>query len=164
MQNKRQSGNVTRWHTIPTIKSQTVAEHSWGVAMICRQLWPDNYTLIEAALCHDLGEGFTGDVPWPAKMSNERFKLELEEMELLYLKRLDCNVWLNTVDREKLKIADMLEVLYFALEEINMGNQNFKDIFNRGYNCLDMIVDKPFGVLNELIDLNNRYKELTNAS
>ena len=137
MQNKRQSGNVTRWHTIPTIKSQTVAEHSWGVAMICMELWPQSKILVEAALCHDLGEYFTGDSPWPVKQSNAVFKKELSTMETEHLKKINAFVNLTDEEQSYLKIADTYLIMNTVLQ------------------------DPVYRIINEL---ENRYKELTNAS
>ena len=34
-------GEVKRYHTLPTIGEQTVANHSWGVALILNWLKPD---------------------------------------------------------------------------------------------------------------------------
>ena len=166
MQNKRQSGNVTRWHTIPTIKRQTVAEHSWGVALICMELWPQSKILVEAALCHDLGEYFTGDSPWPVKQSNAVFKKELSTMETEHLKKINAFVNLTDEEQSYLKIADMLEVMYYALEEITMGNQLFKEIFERAKNYIMVNDELHFyhPVLKIINELENRYKELTNAS
>ena len=99
MKKIRTGGKVKRWHTVTTIQQQTVAEHSWGVAMICRKLWPEDKVLMEAALCHDLGEGLTGDVPWPVKQANFVFKKHLDEIEL--------------------------------------GNKNMQEVFNRGLRFID---------------------------
>lgn len=161
---KRQGGNVARWHTIPTNKGQTVAEHSWGVAMICRELWPTDYELMEAALCHDLGEGFTGDVPWPAKTQSSTLRKELDFMENKHLDTMGAIVPLDNQQHEKLKLADMLEVLFYAIEEIEMGNQHFKEIFGRAYDYFESLNVKEKPVVLMLQYLDNKYEEITNDS
>tara|TARA_R110000851_G_scaffold239567_1_gene392265 strand:+ start:211 stop:705 length:495 start_codon:yes stop_codon:yes gene_type:complete len=137
MKEIRISGKVKRWHTVSTIQQQTVAEHSWGVAMICRKLWPEDQKLLEAALCHDLGEGLTGDVPWPVKQSNFVFKKHLDEIESVEQERLGCVVLLEPRQKSRLKIADMLEMMCFAAEEIELGNKNMQEVFNRGLRFID---------------------------
>tara|TARA_R110000737_G_scaffold343994_1_gene370643 strand:+ start:731 stop:1120 length:390 start_codon:yes stop_codon:yes gene_type:complete len=128
------------------------------------ELWPQSKILVEAALCHDLGEYFTGDSPWPVKQSNAVFKKELSTMETEHLKKINAFVNLTDEEQSYLKIADMLEVMYYALEEITMGNQLFKEIFERAKTYLIMntvLQDPVYRIINEL---ENRYKELTNAS
>ena len=137
MKEIRISGKVKRWHTVSTIQQQTVAEHSWGVAMICRELWPEDHKLLEAALCHDLGEGLTGDVPWPVKRANFVFKKHLDEIEESEQERLGCVVPLEPRQRSRLKIADMLEMMCFAVEEMELGNKNMQEPFNRGLRFID---------------------------
>ena len=131
MKKIRTGGKVKRWHTVTTIQQQTVAEHSWGVAMICRKLWPEDKVLMEAALCHDLGEGLTGDVPWPVKQANFVFKKHLDEIEGDEQERLGCSVLLTSQQKSRLKVADMLEMICFAVEEIELGNKNMQEVFNR---------------------------------
>ena len=137
MKKIRTGGKVKRWHTVTTIQQQTVAEHSWGVAMICRKLWPEDKVLMEAALCHDLGEGLTGDVPWPVKQANFVFKKHLDEIEGDEQERLGCSVLLTSQQKNRLKVADMLEMICFAVEEIELGNKNMQEVFNRGLRFID---------------------------
>ena len=39
LQKIRNGGNVKRYHTIPIIREQSNAAHSWGVAVLFDQLW-----------------------------------------------------------------------------------------------------------------------------
>ena len=51
-----------------TIFGQSVAEHSWGVATLVLELWPESSAMfIKACLHHDTHEGTLGDMPWDAK-------------------------------------------------------------------------------------------------
>jgi len=66
--------NVKRWHTVPTVRSQSLAEHQWTVCMIAVKLalWMglDDDVVAEIqsyALIHDSDEIWTGDMPSPAK-------------------------------------------------------------------------------------------------
>jgi HD containing hydrolase-like enzyme len=65
---------IRRWHMIPMLREQTLAEHSFNVAalhyVIRMRIDPSgNYThpMAGAALFHDIEEAFTGDIPTPTK-------------------------------------------------------------------------------------------------
>lgn len=70
--------DVKRWHTVNTIRQQTLADHSWAVTIIVLALYdemlkrgivsgvPTSETIIKA-LMHDVDEVYTGDVPAPQK-------------------------------------------------------------------------------------------------
>lgn len=66
--------SVKRWHMIDTTRQQNLAEHSANVAMLVfilvnRFPWlvendpRPNAFAVMAALVHDIGESFTGDIP-----------------------------------------------------------------------------------------------------
>jgi 5'-deoxynucleotidase len=68
------AGHVKRWHIINTAASQSIAEHSYLVAIIAMHLCKDmGGELVEQqecavwALFHDAVEIRTGDIPTPAK-------------------------------------------------------------------------------------------------
>lgn len=110
-----------RWHTVLTIKEQNLAAHSWGVAMIISRLFSgsseDRLRLIEAALDHDLAEGWTGDIPRPAKcLASE--DIEKEKARELGL----AHVNLPPELKKWLFLADTYEAYLFAQRESEMGN------------------------------------------
>jgi len=68
------AGDVIRWQIVKTVRPQSIAEHSFGVAMITMKLrveidMPDAFEHIAMtwALWHDLPEIFTGDIATPLK-------------------------------------------------------------------------------------------------
>ena len=80
MHNLYDAGQVTRYHTIGG--AQSVAEHSWGVAMLIMRYHPDPpLHLIQAALEHDLAEKWIGDVPYPTKLDYPRLGDSYKEAE-----------------------------------------------------------------------------------
>ena len=136
----RDGGGVKRFHTVRNIREQTVAEHSWGVAIICLELWPSGGSaLIKAALWHDVPEALTGDVPAPAKWKYPELSKVLDKVEAELEKQLGLKVFLTEEQKLKLKIADTMELLWFSLEEIRLGNKNFKIIFERGLKHLETL-------------------------
>ena len=69
--NMIRGGAIKRYHTLETIGEQSVASHSWGVAMILQYLEPNvSKEAILRALTHDVAELFTGDIPAPVKWAN----------------------------------------------------------------------------------------------
>ena len=111
------AGAVQRYHAAPTVPSQTVAAHSWGVMVIllyitaARDLSPA--LLTEAAL-HDAGELFTGDIPYTFKRDNPAIRATLQAAEHAaraenVLAAVDS---LTARETALLKVADTLEGLH----------------------------------------------------
>lgn len=132
IQKIRQGGNVKRWHITPIIGEQTVAAHSWGVACILLELYPEaSANLIKAALYHDVAEGYTGDLPAQVKWEYEGLDKELKKVEARIEAKLGIQFELTTKEASLLKIADTLELLIFCVEQVTLGNKNMVDVFNR---------------------------------
>lgn len=122
----RLAGLVKRYHTWPTLRTQTVAEHSWQVARIFRELFPDAWC-IEVAdwiQMHDMPEIGTGDVPFPLKARYPELKAIYEEIESEVSDNLGL-VWPELTDRQRLliKVCDLLEMWEHGSEEKMMGNK-----------------------------------------
>lgn len=116
-----QSGEVERFHAVPSIPAQTVAAHSWGVAIIAMQIYGTETAvalrpLIEACLLHDTGELITGDIPFTAKRGV--FADIREQLDAAEAKAMEENLWpmprLELGEQTILKLADMLEGLRYA--------------------------------------------------
>lgn len=76
IQDKLRASSVKRWHIVATSKQQTLAEHSFNVAVIAMAIVEarggehrirTNYKILKEALEHDLDEVVMGDIPTPAK-------------------------------------------------------------------------------------------------
>lgn len=68
------TGFIQRWSIVRTLMPQSVAEHSWLVAMysndICHIFGLDDFiqlAVLKYAIWHDVDEQFTGDLPGPNK-------------------------------------------------------------------------------------------------
>ena len=101
--------DITRWHIVPTVSHQTVADHTCGVIVISLKIcsflpgFIDCYDVLLAALSHDLNEVGFGDVP--SRVTDH------SDVESL-------TKWRATSLNDKIiKIADMLEMA-FTLERI----------------------------------------------
>lgn len=125
----RRAGAVRRYHTWPTIQTQTVAEASWNVARILVQIWPDAPArAVTHALLNDCGEIVTGDLPFPVKRDNPVLKAEIVRLEEVAFLDLDIDhlvsdIHLDTVWVQRAKICDMIEMWEFGLDEMSLGNR-----------------------------------------
>lgn len=122
----RQAGGVTRYHTERNLRLQSVAEHSWNVALLVLKFNPDaRKELVVEALLHDTPEVFTGDVPAPAKWASTKLNAALRPLEIEARKQQ--GTWpparLTKDERTLLKFCDGAELLLWCLEEARMGNR-----------------------------------------
>jgi hypothetical protein len=92
---------VFRWCIVKTARTQSVAEHSFNVAVVTEKLCRvmrlgDAATgmIVREALFHDRYEVYTGDIPSPAKHQEER----------------DINHWSHPLI---VKLADLIEAYIF---------------------------------------------------
>lgn len=142
----RKNAGVTRWHTEPTVRHETVATHSYHVAMTLLSIFEEQCSreLLVAALIHDLGERVTGDWPapvkwalWPgngssntsgAPLDNPLDALERRVLRWMGFKTPDT---LSALDGCYLHAADTLDLCFFLLEELRRGNQDARIIMAR---------------------------------
>jgi len=108
--------NVKRWVIVNTSRNQSLADHTFNVIAItrelCNKLGKEDSNCIKYAFDHDLDEILTGDIPTPAKQ-----RLGIDTSEQYEGKgKLACN------DEEIaiVKIADILEAILF-IEENGVG-------------------------------------------
>jgi hypothetical protein len=116
MQCMRRLGDVPRWQIVPTLRTQSVQEHSVGVLMIAGRMALRHdinltRTNIMTLLTHDDDEAIKGDVPSTAKTPKDPN---------------DC----EDVKHALLKFADYLESLAYLKEEMAMGNQRVRDVYH----------------------------------
>ena len=101
--------------------------------MLCRHLWPDcSRDLILAALGHDLAEHLVGDVPATAKWRWPELKNSVDQAEYRVMREMGLihEEDLTEKDAQRLKIADMMELLWYCIEEIRLGNMGFREVFH----------------------------------
>ena len=153
----RKGGSVKRWHTITNVQEQTVAAHSWGVAVIALELWPNSSAaFLHAILLHDISEHVIGDIPAPTKWANPKLTTEVSKIEEKFWKNMGTKFpELTKLEQLKLKIVDIMELLWFCIDEERLGNKNFKEIFSCGVTHLQgLIFDKQSkAMLNNLITM-----------
>lgn len=153
----RAGNSVTRWHTRRMHKYETVGEHTANVLSIVFALCGTENpspNLIGATLLHDTAEQWTGDVPATAKWYMPVLKQNLDDLELDMMSENMLHVPTITDDEKLvLKWADMLDLCYTCLGELEMGNRTVSEVFDRGVEYLKGLTPHPIGLklLDELI-------------
>ena len=137
------AARVRRYHTVPQVGEQTVADHSFGVAVILAQMCPQEILskgLLTAALLHDLCEDVTGDIPATAKWNYPGLKNVVDRVETDIALRRGITVGLTTTELEWLKAADLLELCLWCQHQLSLGNSYAREILDRG---LVALADNP---------------------
>jgi 5'-deoxynucleotidase YfbR-like HD superfamily hydrolase len=119
------SGGVLRFHAVPGMTKQTVAEHSWGVVVILTQIFPEvGGNAIRHALFHDIAEVETGDIPHPFKQKHPVINEYIKQEELNVFARFGIRHECLT-DREQhaIKIADCLEGMTYCVNRYQAGER-----------------------------------------
>lgn len=151
----RQAAQVKRSHTVTTIGHQTIAEHSYHVAMLCWEMYDGQPSaeLLKAAMFHDLAEISTGDVPATVKWKNNLLKNILEDMEESFNMQYGLVTELDEEERLILKYADSLELAFFCVDQIRMGNWHVKLMLSNILNALTRMppTHRAAGVMARLI-------------
>lgn len=166
----RELSFVPRWGIVRTINTQSVAEHSYYVALytadICHVLGLQ-YLMAEAvtyALWHDVAELFTGDIPGPVKRRivdytklNE-FNQEAISKTFPYEESANPGLVVSLESRTIVKLADCMEEVAFLATEINMGNQSVVEYLDDAKGRLQKAIEKLRGVVPiDVEDFNELY-------
>ena len=116
------AGRVRRWHTNPGLE-QSVAEHSWGVAVLMYLENPHiSPQLLMAALLHDVHELSFGDMPSPIKQVHPAVVAAEDQEAFRFFADLGIIDPVATISkREKLALAraDKKEALLFLKSEVS---------------------------------------------
>lgn len=149
---------VERWAIAPRHHHQDVANHSFYVTLyaseICQMLKigvSDRASVMDAALRHDASEAWSSDVPGPAKRSlfdedkhiayKAKFAESMNDLYLASMADMDSLVYSYLGDtyrvRDIVKVADLIDEVFFLAFERNLGNNLVKDLYQREMNRLD---------------------------
>tara|TARA_R110000851_G_scaffold96792_2_gene209954 strand:- start:34716 stop:35207 length:492 start_codon:yes stop_codon:yes gene_type:complete len=130
-----ESSNVSRFHQVTGMTQQTIAQHSWGVSLLCQHLMPEcSKDLILAALTHDCTELVTGDIPAPAKWAYPELKSVLDEIEEITEKEWGINFDLPTYEKRMLKLCDALEGMNYCIQRREVGELEAAIVFGKWAN------------------------------
>lgn len=147
IQDPRRALQVTRYHTWPRLREQSVGEHSMQVMRILLAIWPDcSRELLMHCLVHDIGETVSGDPPYPVKRDNPVLKAECDRIERSAHLSM-CIPWglpapqaLTEVERAVFKLAEFIEMWEWGLHEIRLGNDYAVLVRDRCREAMDRIL------------------------
>lgn len=161
----RRLSHVGRWQVVPTIRQQTTLEHIGATALLAHMFWRwakgwaaagrgffefDYADLMRAAVCHDVDEALTSDLPSP-------FKKALTGLDNGRVEQIARAVRLDIVgDHQEqgrigiaLKWLDTLDAAMFLAEERAMGNERVRavalDLEAKAQNLAAMLTPHPAG-------------------
>lgn len=141
--------NINRWGLMRNTRNENLSEHTLEVALIAHALavignkrLGKNISADRVAACamfHDTSEIITGDMPTPIKYYNPEIKAAYKSIEAIAEGQLldmlpddlreDFVPYFN-LDEETarlVKAADKISALIKCIEEIKMGNMEFKE-------------------------------------
>ncbi len=142
--------HIKRWSLMRSVKEENIMEHSHQVSVIAHALCViqnKNYggTLdvkktVLFAQYHEVGEVVTGDLPTPIKYFNPEIQSAYKDLEKNACERILKNLPENLQDEFKeyvlpdtqceeykiVKYADRISAYLKCVEEVRMGNSEFK--------------------------------------
>lgn len=129
---------IKRYSVIPRLHEESIAEHSFFVSSIVIKLYDDyEFDLGEAlimAVTHDWTESYTDDITIATKRAFPVIAKAVNRAELSIAKKefsgIVYNAWKSykesaTVEAKIVKYADTLQVIQYAQNEVNMGNDGY---------------------------------------
>ncbi len=156
--------HVYRFSSYPVTRRESVAEHSYFVALYSYLIGMDLIDcghsidmgeLLSRALVHDLDESMTGDFLRYVKYSSDDLKNALNKVSVVMIKRMVNELgnyyaerhWAaakaNDLEGEIIQVADLSSVISYVAEECKGGNKHVTYILTE---CCDYI--------NKFIDAN----------
>jgi len=122
----RQSARTRRCHTLNVLHDQNISEHTFNALCILDFVAPTaSKDTWQALLYHDVPEAITGDVPAVAKWKYPALEEALKIAENKIQEEYDLLFPLSEEERKLVKFADMLELAFYGIEEVKMGNRDF---------------------------------------
>lgn len=118
------SGQVRRYHTRQfLIGEQTVGLHTFRAMALMVSLWKGHtHAALVALLTHDGAEGAVGDIPSPVKFSVPEVYRLLNSAEDAIMRHVGLGVTLNEEEARWVRICDLLEGAFFAVDQLRLGN------------------------------------------
>jgi hypothetical protein len=124
----RLAGTVERYHTWPTIRRQTVAEHTWQLLRVYTAIFgpPDPETFLYI-MFHDGAEIVTGDPPYPVKRNNPDLRRQFKDVEDR-AKTSQGAFWgfdipLECKMAKHAKVAELIEMAEEGMVETTLGSR-----------------------------------------
>jgi len=127
-----EAGKVKRYHTLTTLKTQTLSQHCFRMLQLAYFITENNVSkeLANEILFHDHEEYEIGDIP--ASFCNTAITKQKKIQEVSFKKSRGLYLELSMVDEGLLHCLDSLELMINCLEEVTLGNKYLKFVFSKG--------------------------------
>ncbi len=141
--------NVKRWGIVEMSREQSVAEHSYNVALISLGLIYNTHLgvqpqkvsiMLKWALCHDLPELLTGDLPTVIKgsMGDAIAKLEKDNFPQLVAYGSDVKEYDRAI-YDIVKLADLIDAYQFA-SKFCINHVQQEELLNELLGKMDLLI------------------------
>lgn len=133
------AGSIVRYHNRPTAQRQTVGEHTWRMLVIYTELYGmPRAEVYQNIIYHDVTEIITGDMPFMAKRYYPDLAYILKTREFDAEDKLKINFpEITKEEKLQIKVCDLLEMLFFAVDDVKMGCQFSTDIVHNIVEALE---------------------------
>lgn len=160
----RDGMHVQRTHTHRTIGEYTVGFHSIGAIAIAYELLKhndaDENKVIRKLFSHDIAEYYTGDNPTHPKIDCPELKKVLDALEEKWAATNipeEFHVELTSLEKKLVKASDLLEFMFWAIEQMEMGNSLMARQYVKAMKYVkDKELEEIIGVSEILDSLDNR--------
>ena len=163
--------NINRWGLMRNTRQENLSEHTLEVAFIAHALAvignkrlgksTDANKVAVAAMFHDTSEIITGDMPTPIKYYNSEIKEAYKKIEAIAEGQLtsmlpddlqgDFAEYFSPDEEtaKLIKAADKISALIKCIEEIKMGNMEFKEAEKSTRAAIDALDMKEVNIFTE---------------
>jgi 5'-deoxynucleotidase YfbR-like HD superfamily hydrolase len=155
LRDRLRAGGTQRYHTnaAEMLKTQDVAQHVYGVMWLVTSIMFNrpSAALLLAALAHDAGERWTGDVPSPAKRRIPGVKEAFDAAEIEEV-AVHCDFLtpkLTETEAAVLDLADALDGAFLCAKEATMGNRLIRKTFANFINYADRAEEKVLALVTD---------------
>lgn len=146
----RKAAHTTRYSSCSVIRQETVAEHTFHSILISYVIAShlsrdgvhvDFGSLLTNTLCHDLEESKTGDILRNVKHSSPEMLSLINDIGSRAMRMIDTSLdmqgemvssWIrakdSTAEGQILRVADLLSVVSYLVEDYKMGNRTMEDV------------------------------------
>ena len=115
---------VRRFNFHQCVNYTTVAEHSFFVALIIMELFPNDAGIVKNALLHDAEEACTGDIGYLTRKLLGKEAVDVVE----HMARIELDVETPHKPNSMVDLADAVELKIYLEEERKAGNNNLIQI------------------------------------
>lgn len=146
---ERMASVVGRWSTTPAISRQSIADHSFYVALytdhMCDMLrLPDGirYDALHWALIHDMPETVTSDIPGPVKRTITNV-MNLNSVEGTIFQELEYpnSAPLFDQSRKIVKAANLIDEVFYLHSEQLLGNKYLDHVARNSWERMEKALD-----------------------